>query len=102
MQQLQQQLQGQVQQILTAPFDKQLAALETAIISIRRTGLFGNTSSINFEWPKVDDLRKMLKNMPKMIADFRYKTSTSDKNFFGAFQVVLSNGIASPVFKGND
>jgi hypothetical protein len=44
----------------------------------------------------------MVKNMPKKIADFRHKTSTTDKNFFGAFQVVLSNVMASPVFKGKD
>jgi hypothetical protein len=44
----------------------------------------------------------MVKNMPKKIADFRHKTCTSDKNYFGAFQVVLSNGMASPVFKAGN
>jgi hypothetical protein len=85
-----------------APFDRQLAALEAAIKSIRRTGLYGNNFDINFEWPKVDDLRNMVKNMPKKIADFRHKTYTNDSRFFGAFQVVLSNGMASPVFKGGN
>ena len=102
MQQLQQQVQGQVQQIQAAPFDQQLAALEAAIKSIRRTGLYGNNFDINFEWPKVDDLRNMVKNIPRKIADFRHKTSTTYKDLFGAFQVVLSNGMASPVFKGED
>ncbi len=100
--QLQQQVQGQVQQIQAAPFDQQLAALEAAIKSIRRTPLYGFGSGIGFEWPKVEDLQNMVKNMPKKIEDFRHKTCTSDTNYFGAFQVVLSNGMASPVFKGED
>jgi hypothetical protein len=82
-----------------APFDKQLAAHEAAIKSIRRTGLYGYNSNFSFEWPKAEDLQKMVKNMPKKIADFRHKTSTTEKDFFGAFQVVLSNGMASPVVK---
>ncbi len=102
MQQLQQQVQGQVQQIQAAPFDQQLAALEAAIKSMRRTPLYGINSNINFEWPKMEDLRNMVKNMPKKIADFRHKTYTNNSRYFGAFQVVLSNGMASPVFKGDD
>jgi hypothetical protein len=55
--------------------------------------------SDSFEWPKVDDLRKMVGNMPTKITDFRHAKSTADKNYFGAFQVVLSNGMASPLMK---
>jgi hypothetical protein len=64
--------------------------------------MYGKNSNINFEWPKVNDLRNMVKNIPRKIADFRHKTSTTYKDLFGAFQVVLSNGMASPVFKGGD
>ncbi len=47
-------------------------------------------------------MKKMVQNMPTKIIDFRHKTSTNSaySDFFGAFQVVLSNGIASPVMKG--
>jgi hypothetical protein len=41
-----------------------------------------------------------MQNMPTSIIDFRYKKSTTLSIRFGAFQVVLSNGIASPVMKG--
>jgi hypothetical protein len=89
-------------QIQSAPHDQQLKALEAAIKSIRRTGCYGGYLSVTFEWPKVDDLRKMGENMPTKIADFRYATSTSDRNYFGAVQVVLSNGIASPLMKAGN
>jgi hypothetical protein len=100
MQQLHQQVECSVQ-IQSAPDDQQLKALEAAIRSIRRTGCFGNGIGIvTFEWPKVDDLRKMVENMPTKIADFRHSKSTTNSKFFGAFQVALSNGMASPEMQG--
>ncbi len=48
----------------------------------------------------MDDLKKMVQNMPTKIIDFKHKTNTGFSSCFGAFQVVLSNGIASPVMKG--
>jgi hypothetical protein len=95
-------VQHQVQQIQAVPSSKQLAALEAAFKSIRRTRLYGFDNNIAFEWPNVNDLWLMNKNMPKKIAEFRHKTSTTDKHCFGAFQIVLSNGMASPVYKGED
>jgi hypothetical protein len=41
----------------------------------------------------------MVQNMPTKIIDFKYKESTAVSRYFGGFQVVLSNGIASPVMK---
>ncbi len=41
----------------------------------------------------------MLKdNITIKIKDLKYKQNTSNSNFFGGFQVILSNGVASPVF----
>jgi hypothetical protein len=91
---------GQVS-ILNASHDQKLAALETAIKSIRKTGCYGTLNKNNFEWPKAYDLRNMLKNMPTKITDLKHTTSTTSlyTHCFGAFQVVLSNGMASPVMK---
>ena len=71
-------------QIQSAPHDQQLKALEAAIKSIRWTGCYGKCI-VTFEWPKVDDLWKMVENMPTKIADFRHAKSTSDSRAFGAF-----------------
>ena len=103
MKQLQLQVKDQVS-ILSAPHDQQLAALETAIKSVRKTGCYGVNYNITFEWPKADDLRNMVKNIPTKITDFKYTTSTHSwyTHCFGAFQVVLSNGMASPVMKATN
>ena len=37
---------------------------------------------------------------PIQVAKLRWKKNTSDARFFGAIQVVLSNGVESPVFLG--
>jgi hypothetical protein len=94
---------GQVS-ILNASHDQKLAALETAIKSIRKTGCYGTKNKNNFEWPKADDLRNMLKNITTKITDFRHTKSTCSgyTHCFGAFQVVLSNGMASPVMKAKN
>ncbi len=89
-------------QIQSSPQDQQLKALEDAIKSIRRTGGYGGNFSVTFEWPKVDDLRKMGENMPTKIADFRHAKSTQNMHAFGTFQVVLSNGMASPLMKAEN
>ncbi len=41
----------------------------------------------------------MANNLPTNLRDLKYQKSIHDKRFFGAFQVILSNGVASPVFK---
>ncbi len=40
----------------------------------------------------------MQKNIAIKIKDLKFKICSQDKNLFGAFQVVLSNGVCSPVF----
>jgi hypothetical protein len=62
--------------------------------------MYGCGYTENFLWPSLEDLKKMVQNMPTKIIDFKHKTSTWNSGCFGAFQVVLSNGIASPVMKG--
>ena len=42
----------------------------------------------------------MSKNIALKIKDLKYKICSKDKDYFGAFQVVLSNGTSSPVFTG--
>ena len=72
---------------------------------MRKTGLYGYTSEVNIEYPKAGDLLQMANNVPKKIKDLKYKKSTTNGNYFGAFQVILSNGMSSPVFnctKTND
>jgi hypothetical protein len=75
--QLQQQVKGQVK-IQSAPHDQHLNALEAAIKSIRKTGEYGYSGNgkFTFEWPKVYNLRYMVKNMPTKITDFRHARST--------------------------
>jgi hypothetical protein len=41
----------------------------------------------------------MANNLPTNLRDLKYQKSTINGKFFGAFQVILSNGVASPVFK---
>ena len=65
---------------------------------MRKTGCFGwNTYSIDFEWPTVNDLMQMPKNISIKLAALKHKNYGCSDGF-GAFQVVLSNGISSPVF----
>ena len=66
---------------------------------MRKIGCFGNNdNSINFEWPKANDLMQMPKNISIKLAALKYY----DNSGFMAFQVVLSNGISSPVFISDD
>jgi hypothetical protein len=65
---------------------------------MRKTGLFGCNKKDYIEWPTNNDLLQMVKNIPIKFQDLRYKNSSSHTNLFGAFQVILSNGISSPVF----
>ena len=43
----------------------------------------------------------MADNLPTNLRDLKYQSSAYNSNYFGAFQVILSNGMASPVFKAN-
>ena len=43
----------------------------------------------------------MANNLPTNLKDLKYQSSAYNSNYFGAFQVILSNGMASPVFKAN-
>ena len=72
---------------------------------MRKTGLYGYDTGVNTEYPKAGDLLHMVNNIPKKIKDLKYKKSTTNGIRFGAFQVILSNGMVSPVFnctKTND
>jgi hypothetical protein len=83
--------------------EKHLQALEAAIASIHKTECWGrNTWALNFEWPTKQELLEMLKNTPNIkVADFKYKLRSDSKNWFAAFQLILSNGKSSPVFTSN-
>ena len=66
---------------------------------MRRTECYGYTAyKVDFEWPLPKDLLQMSKNIALKIKDLKYKICSKDKDYFGAFQVVLSNGTSSPVF----
>ena len=70
---------------------------------MRKTGLYGSNSDVNVEWPTANDLMQMAKNIPTGIRDLKYCKSTYlSGRFFGAFQVILSNGMTSPVFNAAD
>ncbi len=43
----------------------------------------------------------MANNLPTNIRDLKYQKSTKNSSFFGAFQVILSNGVVSPLFKAH-
>ena len=77
-------------------------ALEVAIKTMRKTSLYGKdtncSSRVRIEWPKANDLLQMANNIPTKISDLKHKISTTHPNFFGAFQVILSNGMSSPAF----
>ena len=62
---------------------------------MRKTGLYGDNDYVTIQWPTKKDLLEMLKDIPRKIKHLKYKKSG---DYFGAFQVVLSNGISSPVF----
>jgi hypothetical protein len=65
---------------------------------MRKTGLYGKGTKENVMWPTESDLLKMITNIPTKIIDLNHQKSTTDSGLFGAFQVILSNGISSPVF----
>ena len=69
---------------------------------MRKTGLFGLDTRINVEWPTASDLLQMANNIPTKIKDLKYKqiSYNDGSKYFDAFQVILSNGISSPILKG--
>ncbi len=78
-----------------------LKAIEAAIATMRNTQCYGYTASkpANFQFPTAQELLQMLKdNISIKLKDLKYKQSTKDKRYFSGFQVILSNGVASPVF----
>ena len=88
-----------MQQIQVLPAEIKLKTLEDAIKTIRKTGMYGYRTFVGgFEWPTTKDLLEMVKNIPTKIQVLKHKKSTSNGRYFGAFQVILSNGISSPVF----
>jgi hypothetical protein len=62
-----------------------LRSLEDAIKTIRKTGMYGFATAINVEWPTVNDLLQMVKNIPIKIINLKYMISTVNSNHFGAF-----------------
>jgi hypothetical protein len=68
---------------------------------MRRTQAYGYTEEdVDFVYPTPNDLLQMQKNIATRIKDLKFKICSNDNRFFGAFQVVLSNGVCSPVFTG--
>jgi hypothetical protein len=74
-----------------------------AIRSMRKSECWGeNKFALNFEWPPAQDLMQMLNTTQKIkVADLKYKKRNGNENFFGGFQLILSNGKSSPVFLCN-
>ena len=64
---------------------------------MRKTGQYGGGDAFNIEWPTAIDILLRANNIPIKIKDLKYQESTEDSKLFGAFQVILSNGISSPV-----
>ena len=65
---------------------------------MRRTECYGYAGNKpDFEWPTPNDLLQMSKNIAIKIQALKYKICSKDKEVFGAFQVILSNGTSSPV-----
>ena len=72
---------------------------------MRKTGLYGfsgSNATVDFEWPKENDLLQMPMNAPIKVEDLLYKNWKKDEKRFGGFQLILSNGISSPVFTSKD
>ncbi len=81
--------------------EQHLKILEAAIATMRNTQFYGYNANkpANFQFPTAQELLQMLKdNITIKIKDLKYKQNTYDKSYFGGFQVILSNGVASPVF----
>ena len=85
-----------------SPVEKKLLALYVAIKTIRKTSLYGHNKSVNIEWPTVGDLLQMANSIPFKMIGLKYQKSTTHSKFFGAFQVILSNGMSSPVFNSKN
>jgi hypothetical protein len=68
---------------------------------MRRTQAYGyDGKDVDFVYPTPNDLLQMQKNIATRIKDLKFKICYKNKDFFGGFQVVLSNGVCSPVFTG--
>ena len=63
---------------------------------MRKTECFGgNRKPFDFEWPLPTDLFNMRKNSQIKIKSLKFKKTSG--NGLGALQVILKNGISSPV-----
>jgi hypothetical protein len=68
---------------------------------MRRTQAYGyGGKDVDFVYPTPNDLLQMQKNIATRIKDLKFKICSKENWLFGAFQVVLSNGVCSPVFTG--
>ena len=75
---------------------------EDTMNTLRDLPRFGDNSKvIDFRWPRVSDLLKMPTDKPIQVAKLLWKKNDKH-NFCGGIQVVLSNGIKSPLFLGKD
>ena len=74
-----------------------------AMKTIRKLPLLGYTENnkltINFVWPEEQAMLQMPEDKPIEAVGFNWHKNDSDNGiFFGALQVILSNGQTSPVF----
>ena len=73
--------------------------LDEAVSTLREVPVFGyNTQLPDFKWPTASDLLKMPTHTAIHVSKLRWKKSSRDNERFGAIQVVLSNGVESPLF----
>ena len=69
---------------------------------MRKTPFYGWDHSVDFEWPKANDLMQMLNNTKIRIKELKYQPRPPGNDVFGAFQVILKNGVSSPIFTAKD
>ncbi len=55
---------------------KQLQALQAAVKTMRKTGLYGHNDTVTIQWPTEKDILEMLKDIPRKIMHLKYKKVT--------------------------
>jgi len=74
---------------------------------MKRIAYFGFSNygkyPVDFEWPTKNDILAMPIDKPIRAVAFKWHNSDHDTNgsFIGALQIILENGIASPIFRAS-
>jgi hypothetical protein len=66
---------------------------------MRKLKHFGSSvEAADFEWPKQEDMLRMPAGKPIRVVGFNWKKSDSDGKAIAGVQVILANGVTSPLF----